>query len=287
MLMTLLRIAARAPLALHHGFGAAVGWLGYLLSPIYAQRLRHNLAASGVCDDPAEFPRLVRRNIAETGKGLAELVVVWFRTVDEVRSLVTQVTGLDVVEEAERRGRGIIYVTPHLGCFDVAALYLASRAPMTVLYRPPRKTWLQGVMEAGRRRGGVTLAPTTLPGVKLLLKALKRGETVGMLPDQAPSAGEGAWVDFFGRPAYTMTLVGRLAETTGAPVILTYAERLPGGRGYHLDFHRLDLTQPGEQGIRQLNAGIENLIRRCPAQYLWAYNRYKAPAGTTCPGTGA
>jgi len=259
------------------------GWLAYLCSPVYARRLRENLARSGVCADPKEYSRLVHRNVEESGKGLAELVVVWFRPIQAVRALVTEVIAIKVVEDAERLGRGIIYVTPHLGCFDVAALYLAARAPITVLYRPPRKLWLQGTVDAGRARDRIALAPTNLQGVKRLLKALKRGETVGILPDQAPSAGEGEWANFFGRPAYTMTLVGRLAEATGAAVILVCAERLARGAGYRLYFQPLDSPKPGLPGALQLNAAIEQMILRCPAQYLWSYNRYKAPPGVAPP----
>jgi KDO2-lipid IV(A) lauroyltransferase len=196
---------------------------------------------------------------------------------------VAEAIGLEAVLEAERLGRGIVYVTPHLGCFDVAALYLAARAPITVLYRPPKKLWLQGTVDAGRARDRITLAPTNLQGVKRLLKALKRNETIGILPDQAPSAGEGEWANFFGRPAYTMTLVGRLAQATGAAVILVCAERLAHGAGYRLYFQKLDSPQQGAEGAAQLNAAIEHLILRCPAQYLWSYNRYKAPPGVTAP----
>jgi Kdo2-lipid IVA lauroyltransferase/acyltransferase len=283
MLKILFGLTARLPLRVHHAVGALAGWLAYLFSPVYAMRLRENLALSGVCADAKEFSRLVSRNIAESGKGLAELVVVWFRPVEAVRALVTKVTGLEVVSDAERNGRGIIYITPHLGCFDVAALYLAARAPITVLYRPAKKPWLQGTVDAGRERDQISLAPTNLQGVKRLLKALKRGETIGILPDQAPSAGEGEWANFFGRPAYTMTLVGRLARSTGAAVILVCAERLPRGVGYHLYFQKLASPLTGQAGARQLNLAIEQLILRCPAQYLWSYNRFKAPPGVAPP----
>jgi KDO2-lipid IV(A) lauroyltransferase len=123
-----------------------------------------------------------------------------------------------------------------------------------------------------------------MSGVRRLLKALKQGQAVGMLPDQVPGVGEGVWVPFFGRPAYTMTLAARLAET-GATVIFTYAERLPYGAGYHLYFLPLSQPLPGDLAARaaQINAEIEYLIQQCPGQYLWGYNRYKVPAGTQAP----
>jgi KDO2-lipid IV(A) lauroyltransferase len=152
--------------------------------------------------------------------------------------------------------------------------------PLTVLYRPPRQTWLEPLMLAGRRRGQARVGPATLRGVRLLYKALRRGEPIGVLPDQAPQVGEGAWADFFGRPAYTITLVRRLQKQTGAAVVLTFAERLPGAKGYRLHFERYPDVELDEA---RLNRVIEDLVRRCPTQYLWSYNRYKVPRGATAP----
>ncbi|MGQ0577477.1 MAG: lysophospholipid acyltransferase family protein [Betaproteobacteria bacterium] len=286
MLIGLMRLLARAPLSWTHSVGAAIGWIVYFLSPSYASRLRENLLQSGVWHDEAEYQRLLRENVAESGKAAAELIPVWFRPVSEARTLVASVQSLSLVEEAERRGKGIIYLTPHLGCFDVAALWLAQRKPITVLYRPPKMQSLQPLIEIGRGRDSVHLAPVSLTGVRRLLKALRRNEAIGILPDQVPGVGEGAWADFFGRPAFTMTLVGRLVEATGAAVIMTAAQRLPNGRGYSLDFALLETALSGQQGVRGLNAAIEQWVRSCPAQYLWSYNRYKAPAGATPSDAG-
>jgi KDO2-lipid IV(A) lauroyltransferase len=283
MLIGLMRLLARVPLSWFHAAGGALGWMVYFLTPAYAARLRENLLQSGVWRDKADYQRLLHENIAESGKAGTELMPVWFRPASEARKLVMSVQSLSLVEEAERRGKGIIYLTPHVGCFDIAALWLAQRNPITVLYRPPKIRSLQPLIEVGRGRDGVLLAPVSLSGVRRLLKALRRNEAVGILPDQVPGVGEGAWAEFFGRPAFTMTLVGRLVEATGAAVIMTAAERLPNGRGYSLDFTLVEDDLSGRQGVRRLNAAIEQRVRRCPAQYLWSYNRYKAPAGVEAP----
>jgi KDO2-lipid IV(A) lauroyltransferase len=113
-----------------------------------------------------------------------------------------------------------------------------------------------------------------------LIKALRRGEAIGILPDQAPGVGEGEWANFFGRPAYTMTLVSRLQASTGAAVVMAFAERLPGGAGYSLHLERVtaDPLTPVA-----LNRAVERVVSRCPGQYLWGYNRYKVPAGAEPP----
>ena len=269
LLSAVLRLAARIPLAALHFFGIGLGWLVYWASPTYRRRLRENLRAAGYGD-----ACIRRAAIAEAGKGLAELPRIWFGR-DDPDALV-HCGDWAVAEAALAEGRGLIFLTPHLGCFEISALYGARRLPLTVLYRPPKRAALEPLMLAARARTSARLAPATLAGVRLLTKALRRGEAIGILPDQAPGAGEGAWADFFGRPAYTMTLAGRLQQSTGAAVVMAFAERLPGGAGYQLQLKRLggDALLPA-----QLNRAVEDAIRLQPGQYYWGYNRYKAPEG--------
>lgn len=280
MLLAVLRMLARLPLSWLHGAGAALGRLVYRVSPSYAARLRDNLYASAVCGGDAQCRELLRAVVAEAGKGIAELIAVWFGTDDKVARLAVACDGWSVVEVARARGKGIIIVTPHLGCFEMVSLYFVQRLPMTVMYRPPKLAWLEPVMIAGRTRWQATVAPANLRGVRTFYRTLQHGGTVGLLPDQAPGAGEGVWADFFGRPAYTMTLAVRLQRATGAAVIMVIAERLSGGRGYHLHFEELPTAQFDEVA---LNRAVETQVRRRPEQYLWSYNRYKVPAGADAP----
>ena len=279
MIVTLLRLLGRMPLAWLHRCGVLLGRMVYFASPVYAARMRENLAASGIFPDPETRERALRVSIGETGKAVLETAKVWFDDESKVAQLVT-CSEWPVVEAARASGRGIIFLTPHLGCFEISALYVAQKMPLTVLYRPPRQRWLEPLVIRGRMRGQARVAPATLRGVRSLYKALQRGEAVGVLPDQAPQMGEGVWADFFGRPAYTMTLVRRLQKQTGAVVLFAFAERLPQGRGYvlHFDAHEGDVLDE-----RELNRAIENLIRRCPTQYLWSYNRYKVPKSADAP----
>ncbi|MBI4984375.1 MAG: lysophospholipid acyltransferase family protein [Rhodocyclales bacterium] len=267
------RFLSLLPLPLLHNLGAMLGWLAWLLSPTYRRHLRGNIALAGANDAAAA-------SIAEAGKGILELPKIWLRPREEVVARVAKVSGWELVEAAWVEGRGILFLTPHLGCFEITAQYYASFRPMTVLYRRPKQAWLAPMIEQGRG-ANLKLAPADLSGVRRLIKALRTGEAVGMLPDQAPGAGEGIWVPFFGKPAYTMTLAARLAEA-GATVLLAYAERLPYGAGYHLKLFALSRPLTGElaERVTQINAELETLIRQCPEQYLWGYNRYKAPAGS-------
>lgn len=272
---------ARFPLWWLHALGIGIGWLVYLLSPRYASRLRANLTNSGLFNSPLEERQLLRQTIAEAGKSLAELPAVWSRPYEKVLSLVKTQHGTENLAELIEQKQGIIFLTPHLGCYEISGQFVAKQYPLTILYRPPRLSWLEPVMSGGRSRGMVKLAPTNLAGVKSLLKALKKGEMVGILPDQVPGNGEGVWADFFGRPAYTMTLVQRLQKSTNAAIVLVFAERLPGGAGFDLQFEPMGAALPDDPvaAARAMNGAVESLIRRNPAQYLWSYNRYKVPSG--------
>jgi KDO2-lipid IV(A) lauroyltransferase len=281
-MLILFDVLARLPLSVLHWLGAWLGWAIYLFSGRYAARLRENLRNAGLSGSEAEFRRLLHANIREMGKGVMELPWVWRRPLEQVVASVRQCHGWEHVVAGHAQGKGMIMLTPHIGCFEVISMYVAQRYPMTNMYSPPRWKFLDALMHAGRARGQMKLAAADVGGVRQLLRALKRGEIIGVLPDQVPSSGEGVWAPFFGRPAYTMTLVGRLMESSGAAAVMCYCERLPKGEGYVLHFSPLsfDATNPVPQ---QINAAQEKVIRTCPEQYLWSYNRYKVPRGALPP----
>ena len=272
------RILSRLPLRAVHALGALLGRLIYLLSPTYRRHVRENLAQAGI--DPA----LRGAVAAESGKQMLELARIWLRPLEEANALVVEVVGRDCLDAALAEGRGVLFLTPHLGCFEITAQYLSSFGDITVLYRPPKSAAAQELILTGRKRARLHLAPADLSGVRALIKALKKGQMVGMLPDQAPKTGEGVWLDFFGRPAYTMTLAARLSET-GATTLLTWGERLPQGRGYRIHFQPLTppLSGTTQERAQQINHAVDALVHQCPAQYLWGYNRYKRPRGAEAP----
>ena len=272
----LFSLVARLPLAILHRLGGVLGWATYRISGRYARHLRENFAAAW--DGRSNSKRLLSASVIEAGKAAIELPWVWCRPLAEVMASVKACHGWQHVEAARLQGKGLIFLTPHMGCFEIASLYIAERMPITALYRPPRLSWLEQVMRNGRERSQMRLARTDVSGVRLLYKALKRGEAIGLLPDQVPGKGEGEWAEFFGRPAYTMTLVGRLIESTGAIAMMTYVVRLPKGEGYDIHFAPLEFVS-GLPVTRQINAALEEIVRAYPAQYLWSYNRYKIPHG--------
>ncbi|HEY8360275.1 MAG TPA: lysophospholipid acyltransferase family protein [Ramlibacter sp.] len=257
------------PLPLLHAVGGALGWLAWLLSPTYRRRFLANARQAGL-----RFGQ-VRRAVAESGKLVAEVPRLWFGAMPAV-----QWEGGELVEAARAAGRGVVFLTPHLGCFEITAQAYAQRfGAVTVLYRPARKPWLRDLVATARTRPNLATAPTTLAGVRQMLRVLRAGGAVGLLPDQVPPQGMGVWAPFFGEPAYTMTLPARLVQQTGAVPLLIWGERLARGRGYRIQVLPFEgaLEADAQAAATVINGQMERLVRACPAQYLWGYARYKQP----------
>ena len=286
LLPRLFRLLSLLPLAVLHRLGALLGWLAYLLSGAYRHHLQGNLQRA-----LGAVPGGIRRGaVAAAGEQVLELPKIWLRPLDEVAERVVRVSGWEHVEQAWADNQGIVFLTPHLGCFEITAQYYAAHCPLerpiTVLYRQPKHAWLGALIEAGRQRSDrLLLAPADLSGVRRLIGALRKRQAVGLLPDQVPGVGEGRWLPFFGAPAYTMTLAARLSEVADSAVIFAWAERLAFGAGYHLHLSRptQPLTGDTVERAAAINSELEHLIRQCPAQYLWGYNRYKRPRGAEPP----
>lgn len=268
-----LKLIALLPLPIIHGFGILVGYISYLTDKKFARRIRNNLYKSKLASKSRSHRTLVRQSTQEIGKGMVETFAIWVKSQRSVLKWVKRCDGWQYVEEALAKKKGIIFLTPHLGCYEITARYYAAQHPMTVLYTPARNNWLGQVMESGRQRSKTSLAPANLSGVRALLKALKKGEAVGILPDQVPDLGDGTWATYFGEPAYSITLVSKLVEATDATVLLAYGERLSLGRGFiiHIEPLTTDTTP------QDINNAIEQLVRKKPEQYLWSYRRFKKP----------
>jgi len=277
-LRLLFRLIGVLPLRVVQSLGGSLAVVALAFAKRERTRLVENLRAAGFA-----APGQARAATAEAGKMLLEMVWFWQRPQDELVKLVRRVEGEHWVAEAHARGKGIIFLTPHLGCFEIAAHFAASYSPITVIYRPPRQRLFRSFAQFGRARGNIRLVEVNTRGATALLAALRRGEWVGILPDQVPTRGQGEWAQFFGRPAYTMTLWNRLQQRTGAAVILCFCERLPNGDGYHIHLEPLPPLELEESSVRGLNRAIENMVRRRPEQYLWSYTRHRIPFGVAPP----
>jgi KDO2-lipid IV(A) lauroyltransferase len=273
----ILKTCSWLPLPVIHLLGTAIGW-GFLILP--GRIARDTKTNIGSCFPELTGSRqrsLVRKSLAETGKTLLETGALWLRPGEKTLRLIRDTDGLDVALKAQSAGHGLILATPHLGSWEAAGLYCAATFRMTCLYRPLRIVGLEEMVHDARGRLGADYVPTTLRGIRAVCTALAKGGTAALLPDQEPRPGNGCFAPFFGIPAYSMALLVRLSERTGAPIVFTYCERLSRGRGYRLHFRAApqDIhSRDTNTAVAAMNQAIEAMIRECPAQYQWSYRRF-------------
>jgi KDO2-lipid IV(A) lauroyltransferase len=283
-MVRLFRLLGHLPLSLMQRVGALLGWLVWRLSSGYRQRFEEQAAAAGF--SPAQY----RPARAAIGAMVAELPWLWMRPANKGVLHLAQWDGVKNFESALDAGQGVILAVPHLGCWEFTGQAIAERfgpthGPLVAMYRPARKAWLAPLVASSRNRPGLKTVPTSLAGVRSLIRVLRSGGYTAILPDQVPPLGQGVWAPFFGRPAYTMTLLSRLAQQSGACVLLCWCDRLPRGKGYVIRFEPFDAPElrdvhaTPEAAATAVNAGMERLIRKAPGQYLWSYARYKQPSG--------
>lgn len=224
-------------------------------------------------------PALTEAVLAETLLTLLESLRFWTRPRAEN---LGEVAAIDVERcfsfAPATRGRPVVVVGPHLGNWELLVQWLAARGPFTLLYTRGKSPVVDRFLRRVRERSGVTALPADAAGLKPLLRALERGETIGIMPDQTPDGPGGLWSTFFGVPTLTMTLLHRLASRhPEAQFVLAAVVRRADGR-FDLQIEPLPAavtSGPVQEGVDALNLVIEAMVRRHPTQYQWTYKRFK------------
>jgi len=279
ILYYLIRGIGRLPLSTLHRIGTALGWV-LLHTPNAVRRKAEANLSIVITQFPGESrQQLLKSAMFEAGKSVFEVCKIWSGSVERAQVLVTEVRGLELLDQAIAARRGMIFAAPHLGCWELLTFWVCKRTPLAIAYRPPRQSVLEPLLLRVRHRArAVEQVPADgTAGVRKLYKRLIDGGVVGILPDQQPKQGEGEFAPFFGMQALTGVLLPRLAQRTGATVLFAFAERLPRGAGYRL--HILP-APPGiadpdlPTAVAALNRGVEACVRLAPAQYQWHYKRY-------------
>ena len=173
-MVRLFRLLGRLPLALLQRVGAWLGWLVWALSGRYRQRFEDQAAAAGF--SPAQY----RPARAAIGTMVAELPWLWLRPANQGVLHLVQWDGVEHFENAMDAGKGVILAVPHLGCWEMMGQALAERygpkrGPLVALYRPARKAWLAPLVASSRDRPGLKAVPTSVSGVRSLLRVLRGG----------------------------------------------------------------------------------------------------------------
>lgn len=263
--------------ALHY-IGNLVGYFLYIFPNNIKRVSSSNINACYKSETVEYRQRLLANSLKELAKSILELGPMWLWPKEKLLSKVVDISGIENLEACLESGRGLFAATPHLGAWELCGLVGSSRYPFTAMYRPPRIRKLEPIIINARERAGARLVDFGRQGIKEMISALKRGEVVGILPDQEPRDSGGVYAPFFEEPAYTMTLISKMARKTKAAVFFAFMQRLEHGRGFRLIIHQApeSITDTDEAiAATTLNQSIEQCIKACPEQYLWAYKRFK------------
>lgn len=278
LVKSLLWLLSILPLRLNHAIGAFIGQILWWLPTQTRKTTQINLALCFPAASEQERRMLTRTSLIETGKAMTELGWIWFRSSQTLNGKINTIHGQEHLDRAREQTKGLIIISPHLGSWEFCTVPLAWENRPVFMYRPPRKPALEPLIISARTRFGAEIASVDGAGIKRVLRSLREGRTVGILPDQEPDQANGVFAPFFGVAANTMTLLSRLSSSQDIGLIMMYCERLPAGRGY--DVHFL----PTDDAIRQrdklaattaLNTSLERCISQCLHQYIWSYKRFR------------
>lgn len=285
LLVWVLAAAGLLPLTALRYLGASLGWLLWRLNTQAAKVSRENLTYAYPDMNPQRREALVRQSLQESGKTGFEMAGLWNRPESWVLNSIVDSHNEELLRRARGSGNGLLILSPHIGNWEVLCPYLNTVcAPVTVMYQPAQLPTLDKLIKQARLRSA-QVATADRAGVMILLKALRNGESVGVLPDQVPTEGAGEFADFYSRPALTMTLSRQLHKKTNADIVMVYARRVKGGFKVVCEPPHPDIYSPQpEVALRGLNLSVEQCIDAQPEQYQWQYKRYRRqPQGQPRP----
>ncbi len=277
LLLLTLRGFGLLPLAVGRAVGRTIGRLIYVLGigPVRVARINLRLCYPEMSESQREA--LCKGRMLEFGQAFVETPRVWSKSSTWLQNKIVGVEGMALFEAVVADPRGTLLVVPHQGNWEVVGLWVSKQTAMTSLYEPPKMPALDRWIKSSREQSGATLVPTDVRGVAALIKALKRGETSGILPDQVPTESGGIMAPFMGIPARTMTLVTNLVQRAHCQVLLCAAIREPGGWRLHfLPASEAVFSDQQEVAVAALNTDVERLVALAPEQYQWEYKRFRA-----------
>ena len=257
--------------------GKSFGLLMWVFSRRYRKHFEDNWLQAKKADKQGRMEKCsILKAVGNSGEIFFETTKIW--TQSDITSLV-ETNGVDLIRETIKLGKGLIFLTPHLGSFELAPRVVGEFIPLTVMYRPPKRDDLNELLVYFRNFQNVTMVKTNYSGVKSLIKFLKSGNCIGILPDQVPDRGAGKWTPFFAKLAYTNTLVIRLAKLTSAPIAWVSCVKSSKGWKFSAEIwnQKFDKSTDENEGLIELNRKIEQLIYEHPEEYLWGYDRFKMP----------
>ncbi|WP_120997175.1 lysophospholipid acyltransferase [Stutzerimonas urumqiensis] len=273
-----LRAFARLPWPAVQCTGSLIGWLMWRLPNRSREVARTNLAHCFPDLAPDALDRLLRDTLRDTGKTLTESACAWIWPARKSLSLIREVEGLDVLEQALASGKGVVGITSHLGNWEVLNHFYCSQCNPIIFYRPPKLAAVDELLRKQRVQLGNRVAPSTREGILSVIKEVRRGGAVGIPADPEPSESSGVFVPFFATQALTSKFVPGMLTGGKALGVFLHALRLPDGSGYKVILEAAPeamYSEDTETAVAAMSQVIEGYVRRWPTQYMWTMKRFK------------
>lgn len=264
------------PLTFLRKAGRALGWVSYRMNTRECHVARRNLGLIYPQDTHEVTEAKLRELLSSTGQTVFETLAAWTRSRRRSLKLIRRIHGLEHLQAANATGHGVLLATPHYGNWELLLQFMAEHVPLSVVYNPPESIHLDSFLYLARNADTVHMVPAEVSSMRPLLRALQKGETVGITPDQQPKQGGGEFVPFFGIPALTLSLIAKLANRSGAPVLFSYCERNDDGT---FDVY-IEADEPGLRNpdllaaMTLMNNRVQAMAERDFRQYQWTYKRF-------------
>jgi len=273
-----LRVLARnLPYPMVVSGGAGLGCIAYYLIPRDRKRAVENLARVFPDRDAAWIRRTARRTFMHLGKALMEALAIDSRRIDEVVTF----RGQENLQAAVAQGKGVVYVTGHIGNWELMSAAVSRRHPVSVIAAPLEPEPLNELIVDLRMRLGTQTIVRSRPGAaREMIRVFRENRVLGILIDQDTDV-DGVFVEFLGRPAWTPTAAAQMAMKFGAPVVFGYIHRETAYRHTVTIEGPLELTRTGndEEDLRSNTAlftrKIEEAILLHPEQWVWMHRRWR------------
>lgn len=277
VIRALYRLLASLSLKAIQSLGSVLGHAFWLTGSRMAKTTSANIALCFPELSLSEQEELARHSLVETGKTILETGACWNWSLEKCRTLIHRIEGEELFAQRCADPRGLILLMPHLCTWEILHPVLTAHTRFTAMYKPPKIRPLDTWMQTVRNRSSATMVPANRRGVTDLVKTLKTGGCIVMLPDQEPERESGDFAPFFGVETLTVSLVHGLATKTDAQLLLVNAKRLPDGKGFDVVFRDANAVNVEDlrESLTAMNAIIETAVREIPAQYQWEYKRFK------------
>jgi KDO2-lipid IV(A) lauroyltransferase len=277
-LASITRVTGALPLPVGQRLGSFLGKIAYHVDGKHRRVAQQNISVA-LSLSPQATRRLSQQVFANIGKVFLETVWSWSRPRAELVPYF-RVEGESYIQNAHAKGRGVLVLTAHLGNWELLTVIADMIGhPINIIYRPLDFKPLERLVSENRCRFGSRVIPKH-KALRLILRALQRGEIAAFLMDQSSDWYDGVVSHFFGRRTFTSKGLALLAYKTGAPVVPVFLERETNGFvGRFLPeiplMHSGDKTRDIEENSERFNRVIEAAIRRNPAQWFWVHRRWK------------